>query len=42
VTNPRVVATTIATVRLAVTRETKDAIGADVTNPRPSIRGGAP
>src|SRR3979490_684308 len=36
------VATTAETVRIAATRETRVAIGADVTNPRPLHRGGAP
>jgi hypothetical protein len=35
-------AATTATVRPAATRDTKDAIGADVTNLRPEVRGGAP
>src|ERR1700716_2171163 len=41
VTDPRVVATTAETVRIAATRETRVAIGADVTNSRPLLRGGA-
>ena len=36
------VATTAATVRIAATRDTEVAIEADVTNPRPLLRGGAP
>src|SRR6202171_3126629 len=35
------VATTAETVRIAATRETRVALGADVTNPRPLLRGGA-